>query len=134
MIQLTWKEVMYLHVTDLTMIRLKVMRSSFCRFCIVASLFVVDIQIWKNTCIPWSMCLSFHTKFSPLRKIVLVVVGGYRSKPVVVFLINLWQSCEYFWTIKRCLICHETNVRISSFCDLKLCVKNKFIDRIVNNI
>ena len=43
MIQLTWKEVMYLHdvFTDLTVIRLKVMRSLFCRFCQATSLFVV---------------------------------------------------------------------------------------------
>ena len=28
----------------------------------------------------------------------------------------------------------STNVKISNFCDLKLCIKNKFIDQIVNNI
>ena len=28
----------------------------------------------------------------------------------------------------------KKNVKILSFCDLKLCIKNNFIDRIVNNI
>ena len=32
------------------------------------------------------------------------------------------------------LLSHQTNVKISNFYDLKLCIKNEFIDRIVNNI
>ena len=31
-------------------------------------------------------------------------------------------------------LCQQRNVKISSFCYLKLCIKNKFIDQIVNNI
>ena len=30
--------------------------------------------------------------------------------------------------IKDQLLCHQTNVKILKFCDLKLCIKNKFID------
>ena len=41
---------------------------------------------------------------------------------------------QNFKKFKDQLLCHQTNVKISSFCDLKLCIKNKFIDRIVNNI
>ena len=36
--------------------------------------------------------------------------------------------------IKNHLLSHRANVKISNFYDLKLCIKNKFIDRIVNNI
>ena len=32
------------------------------------------------------------------------------------------------------MLYHQTNVRISNFCNLKLCIKDKFINRIVNNI
>ena len=32
------------------------------------------------------------------------------------------------------LLCHQKNVIISSFCNLKLYIKNKLIDKIVNNI
>ena len=53
-----------------------------------------------------------------------------------------WITCSYyifhalqnFKKIKDQLLYHQTNVKISSFCDLKLCIKNKFINRIVNNI
>ena len=36
--------------------------------------------------------------------------------------------------IENQLLSYQTNVKISNFYDLKLCIKNKFIDRIVNNI
>ena len=36
--------------------------------------------------------------------------------------------------IKDQLLYHQINVKILSFYDLKLCIRNKFIDRIVNNI
>ena len=39
-----------------------------------------------------------------------------------------------FKKMKDQLLCYQTNVKISSLCDLKLCIKNKFIDQIVNNI
>ena len=39
-----------------------------------------------------------------------------------------------FQEIKDQLLCHQINVIISSFCNLKLYVKNKIIDQIVNNI
>ena len=32
------------------------------------------------------------------------------------------------------MLCHQTNVKVSNFCYLKLCIKNKFIDQPVNNI
>ena len=32
------------------------------------------------------------------------------------------------------MIYHQTNDKISSFCNRKLCIRNKLIDRIVNNI
>ena len=35
---------------------------------------------------------------------------------------------------QRQLLYHQINVKISSFCDIKLCIKNKFIILIVNNI
>ena len=41
---------------------------------------------------------------------------------------------KIFKKIKDQLLCHQKNVKISSFYDLKLCIKNNFIDRIVNNI
>ena len=47
----------------------------------------------------------------------------------------LYPSClQNFKKIKDQLLCHQTNIKISSFCNLKLCIKNKFIDRIVNHI
>ena len=36
--------------------------------------------------------------------------------------------------IKNHLLSHRANVKISNFYDLKLCIKNKFIDQIKNNI
>ena len=36
--------------------------------------------------------------------------------------------------IKIQLLCHQINVMTSSFCNLKLYIKNKLIDQIVNNI
>ena len=36
--------------------------------------------------------------------------------------------------VKDQLLCYQTNVKISNFCDLKLCIKDKFINQIVNNI
>ena len=41
---------------------------------------------------------------------------------------------QNFKKIKYQLLCHQINVIISSFCNLKLYVKNKLIDQIVNNI
>ena len=41
---------------------------------------------------------------------------------------------QNFKKIKNQLLYHQTNIKFSSFCNLKLCIKNKFIDRIVNNI
>ena len=47
----------------------------------------------------------------------------------------LFPSClQNFKKIKNQSLCHQVNIKISSFYDLKLCIKNKFIDRIVNNI
>ena len=47
----------------------------------------------------------------------------------------LYPLClQNFKKIKDQLLCHQTNVKISNFCNLKLCIKDKFIDRIVNNI
>ena len=41
---------------------------------------------------------------------------------------------QNFKKIKDQFLCHQTNVKISNFCNLKLCIKDKFIDQIVNNI
>ena len=41
---------------------------------------------------------------------------------------------EHFQKHQRSLLHHRTNVKISIFCDLNLCIKNNFIDRTVNNI
>ena len=41
---------------------------------------------------------------------------------------------QNFKKIKDQLLCYQTNVKISSFYKLKLCIKNKFIDQIVNKI
>ena len=47
----------------------------------------------------------------------------------------LYPSClQNFKKFKDQLLYHQTNVKISNFCDLKLCIKNKIIDQIVNNI
>ena len=47
----------------------------------------------------------------------------------------LCLSClQNFKKIKDQLLCHQTKVKFSSFCDIKLCIKIKFIDQIVNNI
>ena len=40
---------------------------------------------------------------------------------------------QNFKKIKHQLLCYQINIKISSFCDLKFCIKNKFIDQIVNN-
>ena len=47
-------------------------------------------------------------------------------------LYHLWL--QNFKNIKDQLLCYQTNVKISSFCDIKLCIKNKFIVRLINNI
>ena len=41
---------------------------------------------------------------------------------------------QNFKKIKDQLLCHQINVKILSFYNLKLCIKNKFIDQIVNKI
>ena len=47
----------------------------------------------------------------------------------------LYYLClQNFKKIKDQLLCHQTNVKISRFYNLKLCIKNKFINWIVNNI
>ena len=47
----------------------------------------------------------------------------------------LYLSClQNFKKKKNKFLCHQTNVKILNFYNLKLCIKNKFIDRIVNNI
>ena len=43
-------------------------------------------------------------------------------------------SLQNFKKIKNQLLCHQINVKISNFYDLKLYIQNKFIDWIVNNI
>ena len=49
------------------------------------------------------------------------------------FLLN--RSClQNFKKIKDQLLCHQINIKISSFYALKLCIKNKFIDQKINNI
>ena len=45
----------------------------------------------------------------------------------------LYHSClQNFNKIKNKLLCHQTNVKISSFYDQKLCIKNKFVDHVGN--
>ena len=47
----------------------------------------------------------------------------------------LYPSClKILKKIKNQLLCHQKKVKILSFYGLKLCIKNKFINRIVNNI
>ena len=47
----------------------------------------------------------------------------------------LFPSClQNFNKIKEQLLCHQVNVKISSFYDPKLYIKNKLVDQIVNNI
>ena len=47
----------------------------------------------------------------------------------------LYLSClQNYKKFKDQLLCYQTNVKILSFYDLKLCIKNKFVNRIVNNI
>ena len=47
----------------------------------------------------------------------------------------LYLLClQNFKKIKDQLLCLQTSVKISNFCDIKLCIKNKFIDQIANNI
>ena len=47
----------------------------------------------------------------------------------------LYPLCyQNFKKIKNQLLNHQTNVKISNFCNLKFCIKNKFINRIVNKI
>ena len=47
----------------------------------------------------------------------------------------LYHSClQNFKKIKDQLLRHLINVKISSFYNIKLCIKNKFIDHIVNTI
>ena len=47
----------------------------------------------------------------------------------------LYTLClKIFKKIKDQFLCYQTNVKISNLCDLKLCIKIKYIDRIVNNI
>ena len=41
---------------------------------------------------------------------------------------------QNFKNIKNQLLFHQINVKISNFCNLKLFIKNKFIDQIINNI
>ena len=50
---------------------------------------------------------------------------------IIFFMLAKFQN---FKKIKDQLLCHQTNVKISGFCNIKLCIKNKFIDWIVNNI
>ena len=45
-----------------------------------------------------------------------------------------FQCLQNLKKIKDQLLCYQINVIISSFCDLKLYIKNKLIDQIVNNI
>ena len=50
-------------------------------------------------------------------------------------MILLHPKClQNFKKIKDQLLCHQINIIISSFCNLKLYIKNKLIDQIVNNI
>ena len=44
------------------------------------------------------------------------------------------KCLQNFKKIKDHLLCHQINVIISSFYNLKLYIKNKLIDQIVNNI
>ena len=44
------------------------------------------------------------------------------------------KCLQNFKKIKNQLLCHRINVIISSFCNLKLYIKNKLIDQIINNI
>ena len=44
------------------------------------------------------------------------------------------KCLQNFKKIKDQLLCHQINVIISSFCNLKLYIKNKLIDQMVNNI
>ena len=47
----------------------------------------------------------------------------------------LYLSClKIFKKIIDQLLCHQTNIKISNFYDLKLCIKNKFFNQLVNNI
>ena len=49
------------------------------------------------------------------------------------FLLHLY-CLQNFKKIKNQLLYHQINVIISSFCNLKLYIKNKLINQIVNNI
>ena len=50
----------------------------------------------------------------------------------IFLLYHLWL--QNFKNIKNQLLCHQSNIKILSFCNLKMYIKNKFIDQIVNNI
>ena len=39
---------------------------------------------------------------------------------------------QNFKNIKNQLLCYQINIKISNFCNLKLCIKNQFNNQIVN--
>ena len=98
---------------------------------------------FKTTFLPSGVCVLFMNKVSlqtslernsiNLSYISILSVNfenlTVRSHVLIIFFMHV-----KFQEDQRSIVISSTNVKISNFYDLKLYIKNKFIDRIVNNI
>ena len=112
-------------------------------------------SVWRPFLTSWFRCLKIKTEISgSVQKLCSKPTDSNWLHPyykIFMYLyieckfwkFNRWSEC-YYYIIHSCLenskkindqlLCHKKNVKISSFCNLKLCIKNKFIYWIVNNI
>ena len=59
---------------------------------------------------------------------------NFKNLTVRLYVLILSFMLAKFQEDKNQLLCQQTNVKMLSFCDLKFCIINKFIDQIVINI
>jgi len=65
---------------------------------------------------------------------IFILSMNFENLTIRLHVIIIFFILVKFLENQRQLLYHQINVKISSFCDIKLCIKNKFINLIVNNI
>ena len=98
---------------------------------------------FKTTFLPSGMCVLFMNKVSLQTSLernfinlsyISILSVNFKNLTVRLHVLIIFFMHVKFQENQRSIAISSTNVKISNFYDLKLYIKNKFIDRIVNNI
>ena len=88
---------------------------------------------WKSSWNKVSLQISLERNLINSSYIFILSVN-FENLTVRLHVLIILNAYKISKKIKNQLLCHQINIIISSFCNLKLYIKNKLIDQIVNNI